>query len=73
MKDKWLFLDDSGQLSNSGTHSHFLYGGIFIESERVYNLFMNVVKQQCKFFGIKGEIKGSDIKIKHRKKLLQAF
>lgn len=44
MKDKWLFLDDSGQLSNSGTHSHFLYGGIFIESERAYNLFMNVVK-----------------------------
>ncbi|WP_447584335.1 DUF3800 domain-containing protein [Streptococcus pasteurianus] len=73
MKNKWLFLDDSGQLSNSGTHSHFLYGGIFIESERAYNLFMNVVKQQCKFFGIKGEIKGSDIKIKHRKKLLQAF
>lgn len=73
MKNKWLFLDDSGQLSNSGTHSHFLYGGIFIESERAYNLFMNVVKQQCKFFGINGEIKGSDIKIKHRKKLLQAF
>lgn len=73
MKNKWLFLDDSGQLSNSGTHSHFLYGGVFIESERAYNLFMNVVKQQCKFFGINGEIKGSDIKIKHRKKLLQAF
>lgn len=73
MKDKWLFSDDSGQLSNSGTHSHFLYGGVFIESERAYNLFMNVVKQQCKFFGINGEIKGSDIKIKHRKKLLQAF
>ena len=34
---------------------------------------MNVVKQQCKFFGIKGEIKGSDIKIRHRKKLLQTF
>ena len=73
MKNKWLFLDDSGQLSNSGTHSHFLYGGVFIENERAYNLFMNVVKQQCKFFGIKGEIKGSDIKIRHRKKLLQTF
>ncbi|KPJ22970.1 DUF3800 domain-containing protein [Streptococcus phocae] len=73
MEDKWLFLDDSGQLSNSGTHNYFLYGGIFIENEKAYNLFMNIVKQQCQFFGINGEIKGSDIKIKHRKKLLQAF
>lgn len=73
MQDKWLFLDDSGQLSSSGTHNYFLYGGIFIENERAYNRFMNIVKQQCRFFGIQGEIKGSDIKIKHRKKLLKAF
>lgn len=73
MQNRWLFLDDSGQLSSSGTHNYFLYGGIFIEDEKAYNLFMNIVKQQCRFFGIKWEIKGSDIKIKHRKKLLQAF
>lgn len=73
MKDKWLFLDDSGQLSNSGTHNYFLYGGIFIESIEAYNHFMNRVKTQMKFLGISEELKGSSIKFKHRKKLLKSF
>lgn len=70
-KKCWLFLDDSGQLSNNGTHDYFLYGGVFIPNEKKLNELRNKVNRQKNFLGIDKEIKGASIKNKHRKKLLQ--
>lgn len=70
-KKCWLFLDDSGQLSNNGTHNYFLYGGVFIPNEKKLNELRNKINNQKKFLGITKEIKGASIKNKHRKKLLQ--
>lgn len=35
MGEKFLYIDDSGQLSNNGTHEYFIYSGIFAESPNV--------------------------------------
>lgn len=71
--EKWLFLDDSGQLSNSGEHTHFLYGGIFIENKEAYNKLLARVKHLCSFFNISKEMKGSKLKLKHRRKILSSI
>ena len=42
-KKCWLFLDDSGQLSNNGTHNYFLYGGVFIPNEKKLNELRNKI------------------------------
>lgn len=71
MGEKFLYIDDSGQLSNNGTHEYFLYGCLFIENVTVLNELKNKVNAFCKTRHIKEEIKGSKIKGKYRKKLLE--
>lgn len=71
MGEKFLYIDDSGQLSNSGVHEYFLYGCLFIENTKVLKELKNKVNAFCKTRHIKGEIKGSNIKGKERKKLLE--
>lgn len=73
MNDKWLFLDDSGQLSNSGTHQYFLYGGIFVENQNAYRKLLDVINNQCEYFGISGEIHSVNLKIRRRRSLLDSI
>lgn len=70
MGEKFLYIDDSGQLSNNGRHEYFLYGCLFAESQRVVEEINNKINAFCKKRHIKGEIKGNYLKIKDRKKLL---
>src|SRR5699024_8267539 len=69
--EKFLYLDDSGQLSDNGSHHYFLYGGVFIEGESSRQELLNKIKAFCKTRRYNKEIKGSAIKGKNRKKLLE--
>ncbi|EMO4790507.1 TPA: DUF3800 domain-containing protein [Staphylococcus aureus] len=70
MGEKFLYIDDSGQLSNNGRHEYFLYGCLFVESQKVIEEINNKINAFCKTRHIKGELKGNYLKIKDRKKLL---
>ncbi|MDT0707378.1 DUF3800 domain-containing protein [Mammaliicoccus sciuri] len=70
MGNKYLYIDDSGQLSNNGRHDYFLYGCLFVESSAVVEEINNKINSFCRKRHIKGEIKGNYLKIKDRKKLL---
>ncbi|WRN32565.1 hypothetical protein UM818_07595 [Staphylococcus aureus] len=37
MGEKFLYIDDSGQLSDNGTHEYFIYSGVFIENKNIIN------------------------------------
>lgn len=69
--EKFLYLDDSGQLSDNGSHNYFLYGGIFIDGEKTRQELLNKINAFCKMRRYTQEIKGSAIKGKNRKKLLE--
>lgn len=69
--EKFLYLDDSGQLSDNGSHDYFLYGGIFIDGEKARLELLNKINAFCKTRHYHKEIKGSSIKGKNRKKLLE--
>ncbi|MCG1667446.1 DUF3800 domain-containing protein [Staphylococcus epidermidis] len=70
MSEKFLYIDDSGQLSNNGRHEYFLYGCLFAEDKSVVEEINNKINAFCRKRHIKGEIKGNHLKIKDRKKLL---
>lgn len=69
--EKFLYLDDSGQLSDNGSHHYFLYGGIFIDGVKTRQELLNKINAFCKTRHYNKEIKGSSIKGKYRKKLLE--
>ncbi|MDW4434484.1 DUF3800 domain-containing protein [Staphylococcus saprophyticus] len=70
MGEKFLYIDDSGQLSNNGRHEYFLYGCLFAENKSTVEEINNKINSFCRSRHIKGEIKGNCLKIRERKKLL---
>lgn len=71
MSEKFLYIDDSGQLSNNGTHEYFIYAGIFIENKNTINELKVRVNGLAKSRKIKGEFKGAELGGRHRRKLLE--
>ena len=71
MSEKFLYIDDSGQLSNNGTHEYFIYSGIFIENKNTINELKRRVNGLAKSRKIKGEFKGAELGGRHRRKILE--
>ncbi|OLS09145.1 hypothetical protein AUK68_00900 [Staphylococcus epidermidis] len=71
MSEKFLYIDDSGQLSNNGTHDYFIYSGMFIENKNTINELKRRVNGLAKSRKIKGEFKGAELGGRHRRKLLE--
>ncbi|PTL04594.1 MULTISPECIES: DUF3800 domain-containing protein [Staphylococcus] len=71
MSEKFLYIDDSGQLSNNGTHEYFIYAGIFIENKNAINELKRRVNGLAKSRKIKGEFKGAELGGRHRRKILE--
>ncbi|MFV0061865.1 DUF3800 domain-containing protein [Staphylococcus aureus] len=71
MGEKFLYIDDSGQLSDNGTHEYFIYSGVFIENKNIINELKRRVNGLAKVNKIKGEFKGSELGGRHRRKLLK--
>ncbi|MGX0001642.1 DUF3800 domain-containing protein [Staphylococcus cohnii] len=71
MGEKFLYIDDSGQLSNNGTHEYFLYSGIFIENSDVISEIRRRLNGYAKSNGITGEFKGSELGGRHRIQIMK--
>ncbi|PTF68597.1 DUF3800 domain-containing protein [Staphylococcus chromogenes] len=71
MGEKFLYIDDSGQLSDNGTHEYFIYSGIFAENKNIVNELKRRVNGLANSYKIKGEFKGSQLGGRHRRKLLE--
>lgn len=71
MGEKFLYIDDSGQLSNNGTHEYFIYSGVFIESATTINEIKRRVNGMAKQRHIKGEFKGAELGGRHRRTILK--
>ncbi|MCK1977008.1 DUF3800 domain-containing protein [Jeotgalicoccus huakuii] len=69
--DKFIFIDDSGQLSNNERHEYFIYGCLYVDGPDAIQEAKNKVNAFCRKRKIKGEIKGFHLSGKDRKKLLQ--
>ncbi|MCG2493246.1 DUF3800 domain-containing protein [Staphylococcus epidermidis] len=71
MEEKYFYIDDSGQLSDNGTHEYFIYSGIFVENKDIINKIKRRVNGVAKSRKIKGEFKGAELGGRHRRKLLE--
>lgn len=71
MGEKFLYIDDSGQLSNNGTHDYFIYSGIFVEDPNVIAEVKRRVNGLAKKNRIKGEFKGAELGGRHRRALIK--
>lgn len=71
MGNKFLYIDDSGQLSNNGSHDYFIYSGIYVNNSKNVGNLIRRVNGLAKKNYIKGEFKGSTLGGRHRRKLIE--